>query len=300
MVLDSSLELIGNTPLVRLKNIERLYSLDCKIYAKVEKGSLTGSIKDRAVLNMLIDYQERGIVKKGSTIIEATSGNTGIALSALGAYFGYNIIIVMPSSMSLERRKMILAYNAKLVLVDGGMNECNLKAQELNKEIEGSIIFGQFDSIKNPEAHYLNTGKEIHEDLEDVDYIFAGIGTGGTISGIGKYYKEHKLDTKIIGIEPYESPLISEGRSGKHLIQGIGANFIPHTFLKEYVDEVVTLKGQEAIEEAREIAANEGLLVGISSGCNLKAALNYIEEHDLHNKVIVVIFVDTGERYSWN
>ena len=300
MVLDSSLELIGNTPLVRLKNIERLHSLDCKIYAKVEKGSLTGSIKDRAVLNVLIDYQERGIVKKGSTIIEATSGNTGIALSALGAYFGYNIIIVMPSSMSLERRKMILAYNAKLVLVDGGMNECNLKAQELNKEIEGSIIFGQFDSINNPEAHYLNTGKEIHEDLEDVDYIFAGIGTGGTISGIGKYYKEHKLDTKIIGIEPYESPLISEGRSGKHLIQGIGANFIPHTFLKEYVDEVITLKGQEAIEEAREIAANEGLLVGISSGCNLKAALNYIEEHDLHNKVIVVIFVDTGERYSWN
>lgn len=300
MIYKNITELIGNTPLVRLDKIKSAYGLNVELYGKLEKNNPAGSVKDRPVLQILLDYQKAGVIKKGSTIIEPTSGNTGIALAALSNYFDYKVIIVMPSSMSIERRNLIKAYNAELVLVEGGMKQAVEKAEELKESIEGSIIFGQFVNISNPKAHYIHTAEEIYEDLKDVDVIVAGIGTGGTVSGVGRFFKEKKLKTEIIGVEPASSPLINAGIAGKHKIQGIGANFIPDVLNLEYVDRVVTVSDEDAIECAKEIVKQEGLLVGISSGAALKAAIEIAKDKKYENKKIVVILPDTGERYQWN
>ena len=300
MIYNSIVDLVGNTPLIRLHKIEKAINTDCEIYAKLEKQNPAGSIKDRVALNMVLDYQKRGIIDKDTTIIEPTSGNTGIALSCLGNYYGYKIIIVMPSTMSEQRKMLMKAYNAELVLVDGGMEACVEKAKEIHSTISNSIIAGQFINPANVDAHFKNTGPEIYKDLADVDSIFAGIGTGGTISGIGKFFKTKGLPTKIFGIEPASSPLLTEGKTGKHKIQGIGADFIPDNYKKEYIDQVITVKDDDAIYWAMAITKTEGLLVGISSGASLSGAISIIRNMKLHNKKIVVIFPDTGERYSWN
>jgi len=300
MIYNSILELIGNTPLVRLSKIEQSYNIDNQLYGKLEKQNPAGSIKDRAVYQMLSDYQQKGLLKKGSTIIEPTSGNTGIALCALGNYFDYSVIIVMPKSMSIQRQQLMQAYNGQLVLVDGGMKEAVAKAEELKEKIPGSLILGQFNNPSNPKAHYLTTGREILNDVPDLDYLFAGIGTGGTISGLGKFFKENHPDTKIIGIEPFSSPLITKGHAGPHKIQGIGANFIPDNYHRKYVDQVIEVKDEDAISTAKDLVKKEGLLVGISSGAALIGAINYIKENNISDKKIVTILPDTGERYSWN
>lgn len=300
MKYNSILELIGNTPLVRLNKIEKYFNLNTSIYAKIEKFNPAGSIKDRAVLSMLTNLINKGMIKKGSTIIEPTSGNTGIALACLCNYFEMEAIIVMPKSMSIQRQQLLKAYGAKLVLVDGGMKEALEEANKIHSEIKDSIILGQFDNEDNLLAHYQTTAKEIFDDLENVDYIFAGVGTGGTISGIGKYVKENNLKTKIIGIEPEESPLLSEGKASSHLIQGIGANFVPKNYKEEYIDEIIKVNGEKAIDFATKILEIEGYLVGISSGASLLGAINYINNNNIKNRNIIVIFPDTGERYSWN
>ena len=300
MIYDSVIEMVGGTPLLRLHKIEKAYDVDCKIYAKLEKQNPAGSVKDRVALSMYLDYIEKGLLKKDTVIIEPTSGNTGIGLSSLGNYFGNKVIIVMPKSMSQQRRDLMKAYNAELVLVDGGMKEAVDKANELHKENKNSIIAGQFYNGANINAHFKHTAPEIFNDLNKVDYIFAGIGTGGTISGIGKYVKLNNLETKIIGVEPASSPLINKGYVGAHKIQGIGANFIPDNFKKDYVDEVVDVEDDEAINTAKNIVKQEGILVGISSGASLNGAIHYIKKESLHDKTIVVIMPDTGERYSWN
>ena len=300
MIYKNITELIGNTPLVKLDKIKQVHGLNVELYGKLEKANPVGSVKDRPVLQMLKDYQTARVIKKGTTIIEPTSGNTGIALAALANYFDYKAVIVMPSSMSIERRNLIKTYNAELVLVEGGMKEAVDKAEEIKASIPGSIIFGQFVNLSNPKVHYLNTAEEIYKDLKDVDVIVAGIGTGGTISGIGRFFKEKKLKTEIIGVEPASSPLINKGIAGKHKIQGIGANFIPEVLNLEYVDRVVTVDDEDAIECAREMVKQEGLLVGISSGAALKAAIDLAKDGKYKNKKIVVILPDTGERYQWN
>ncbi len=291
---------MGNTPLLRLHKIEKTYDIDCKIYAKLEKQNPAGSVKDRVALSMYLDYIEKGLLNKDTVIIEPTSGNTGIGLSSLGNYFGNKVVIVMPKSMSQQRRDLMKAYNAELVLVDGGMKEAVDKANELHKENNNSIIAGQFYNEANINAHFNHTAPEIFRDLKDVDYIFAGIGTGGTISGIGKYVKTNNIKTKLVGIEPASSPLINKGFAGPHKIQGIGANFIPDNFKKDFVDEVIDISDDDAINTARNITRQEGILVGISSGASLIGAISYIKKENLHNKTILVIMPDTGERYSWN
>ncbi len=300
MIYDSIIEMVGNTPLLRLHKIEEAYGIECKIYAKLEKQNPAGSVKDRVALSMYQDYINKGLLNKDTVIIEPTSGNTGIGLSSLGNYFGNKVVIVMPNSMSQQRKDLMKAYNAELILVDGGMKEAVDKANELHNEIKNSIIAGQFYNEANINAHYKTTAPEIFNDLKVVDYIFAGIGTGGTISGIGKYVKTNKFKTKIIGIEPASSPLINKGYAGPHKIQGIGANFIPDNYKKEFVDEVIDIKDEDAIKTARNITKQEGVLVGISSGASLFGAISYIKNENLHDKTIVVIMPDTGERYSWN
>ena len=300
MIYNSILDLVGNTSLVRLRKEENEVKVSNELYCKLEKENPCGSIKDRAVKSMLLHLMGEGKLKKGSTIIEPTSGNTGISLCAFASYLEVHAIIVMPSSMSLERRKLIQDYGGELVLVDGGMKECNDKAIELKNKIEGSIILDQFNNEFNSLAHYDFTAREIFDDLKDVDYIFAGIGTGGTISGIAKYVRENNLNTKVIGVEPAESPLINGGEAHPHLIQGIGANFIPSIYRGDLVDEVITVEGKKAIERAKEIVRKEGLLVGISSGAALEGAIQYMKEFNLKGKKVVCIFPDTGERYQWN
>ncbi|MFA6755496.1 MAG: cysteine synthase family protein [Bacilli bacterium] len=300
MIYNSIVEMVGNTPLLRLHKIEKHYHIPCQIYAKVEKTNPAGSIKDRAVLEMLKEYSAKGLINKDTMIIEPTSGNTGIALCAFANYFDFKAVIVMPSSMSEQRKALMKDYNGTLVLVDGGMKEAVKEANRLHQENKNSIILGQFDNEDNLKAHYLYTAKEIYDDISDLSYVFAGIGTGGTISGIGKYFKKHHPQTKIIGIEPASSPLISKGISGPHEIQGIGANFIPKNYKKEFVDSVITVTNEEAIDTAKEIVKEEGLLVGISSGAALIGAINTIKTLGLKDIKVVVIFPDTGERYSWN
>ena len=298
MLYENVLGLIGNTPMVKLSNIN--FELNSKLYAKIEKNNLSGSIKDRACYQMIISLINEGKLKKGSTIIEPTSGNTGIGIACLCNYFSLNCIIVMPESMSLERRKLIKDFNGKLELVQGGMKECKEMATELNKEIQDSIILGQFDNENNAKAHYLYTAKEILNDLPDVDVIICGIGTGGTISGIGKYIKDNNLNIEVIGVEPKSSPLITLKRAGKHKIQGIGANFIPSILDQSVISKMVLVSDEEAIESARELVKKEGLFVGISSGANYAAAKQLIKDPIYKNKKILMIFPDSGERYSWN
>lgn len=290
----------GNTKLIRLKNIEKFFDVNCELYAKDESTNPSGSIKDRAVYQMLLDYIEDGTLKKGGTVVEATSGNTGIAISYFSKEFDYKAVIVMPSSMSKQRREMIAQYGAELVLIDGGMKQANEKALEIVKNTKDAFIFNQFKNPSNPKAHYLYTAKEIDEKLPDVDFVFGGIGTGGTVSGIARYFKENKKNVKVVGVEPFESPLLTSGVAGPHKIQGIGANFIPDTLDQLLVKKVVDVKGDEAIEMAKLIHDKEGIYCGISSGAALRGAINYLKNNKIENRKAVIIFPDSGNRYSWS
>ena len=291
-------ELIGNTPLMELTNIQKKYNLKSKIFAKLEYLNPAGSVKDRAALKMITDAEEKGILKENSVIIEPTSGNTGIGLAAVAAARGYKVIIVMPDSMSMERRMLMTAYGAELVLTDGtkGMTGAIEKAEELAKEFENSFIPGQFVNPANAKAHYETTGPEIYTDTDGkVDIFIAGIGTGGTITGTGRYLKEQNPDIKIIGVEPSDSPVLSGGKAGSHKLQGIGAGFIPDVLDTKVYDEIITVSTEDAFSAARGLGKNEGILVGISSGAALHAAIETAKKYD--NKNIVVLLPDTGDRY---
>ena len=307
MICNSILDLIGNTPILRLKRIESQFDLDnnIELYGKVEKNNPAGSIKDRSVKYMVLDLFKDGKLKEGYTVIEPTSGNTGIALAAIGRYLKLNVIIVMPSSMSEERRKLIRTYGAKLELVDGGMDAAVDRANLLNKKIPDSIILGQFVNESNVMAHYITTATEIFKDIPNVDYIFAGIGTGGTITGIGQYVRDNKKNTKVIGVEPESSPLLTKGRASVHKIQGIGANFVPEILDLSVIEKIIDVSNDNAINTARDICFNEGLLVGISSGASVYAAVHLSNELKEKNSIdkkikMLCILSDTGERYTWN
>lgn len=300
MLFKNASELIGNTPLVELTNIEKQYSLKAKLYAKVEYFNPTGSVKDRIALSMINDALEKGLINENSVLIEPTSGNTGIGIAALCAMKNIKCILVMPESMSIERRKLLSIYGAKLVLTEAkeGMGGSIKKAKELEKTIPNAVILGQFDNEANPRIHYLTTGKEIYNDLNGkVDLFIAGIGTGGTISGTGKYLKEKIKDVKIIGVEPLSSPVISQNKKGSHKIQGIGAGFIPSTLDLSIIDKVETCSDEDAFTFARIVPSIEGMLVGISSGASLKVAIEYAKKEENTNKNIVVLFPDSGDRY---
>ncbi len=293
-------ELIGKTPLVELSKLKSKLGLKANIYAKTELFNLTGSVKDRAAKFMLDAAERDGKLNKDTVIIEPTSGNTGIGLSALAAVRGYRIIIVMPETMSIERRLLMSSYGAELVLTDGskGMKGAIEKAEELASQYENSFIPGQFDNKANAEAHFATTGPEIYEDLDgNVDMFIAGVGTGGTITGTGKYLKSKKSDVKVIAVEPYDSPVLSEGRAGAHKIQGIGAGFVPSVLDTSVYDEIKTVTTEEAFDAARKLAKSEGILSGISSGGALSAAISYAMKDENEGKNIVVLLPDTGERY---
>lgn len=294
MIFDSVVQTIGDTPMIRLNSLTK--GLESQVYVKTEGKNPGGSIKDRAALSMIDDAVAKGKLKEGGTIIEPTSGNTGIGLAMVSAVRGYRTIIVMPDTMSKERISLMKAYGAEVVLTPGaqGMAGAVAKAEEL-AHITGGIIAGQFDNPANPEAHVVGTAKEILRDLPDVDYVVAGIGTGGTASGIGKGFRIYSSKAKVIGVEPAESPLITEGSAGPHKIQGIGANFVPGNYHSEDVSEVVTVKGEDAIDMARRLAREEGILAGISSGAALKAALELASREK--GKKIVAILPDVGDRY---
>lgn len=298
-IYNSISELVGHTPVVELKNIEKKFGLKGKIFAKLEYFNPAGSIKDRVALNMILNAERDGKISKGGVLIEPTSGNTGIGIAAIGVPRGYRVIIVMPETMSVERRKLIKAYGAEIVLSEGskGMKGAIEKAEELAKETGGTIM-GQFVNPSNPEAHYKTTGVEIYEDMDGaVDYFVAGVGTGGTITGAGKYLKEKKADVKVVAVEPYSSPVISEGRAGKHGIQGIGAGFIPETLDVSVIDEVIAVKDEDAFNLGKTVSGAEGFLVGISSGAALWAATEVAKREESKGKNIVVILPDSGDRY---
>ncbi len=293
-------ELIGNTPLLELTHLEELFSLRGKIFAKLEFLNPGGSIKDRAAKNMLDDAEEKGVLKKGSVIIEPTSGNTGIGLALVGTARGYRCIIVMPDSMSVERIKMMEALGAEVVLTDGakGMAGAIEKANELSESIPDSFIAGQFENPANAEAHMKTTGPEIFDDTEGrVDFLVSAIGTGGTITGTGRYLKEKIPQIKVVGVEPKSSPILSKGISGKHAIQGIGAGFVPEVLDTEIYDETICVSDEEAFETGRLMAQKEGVLCGISSGAAVFAALKLAKKEENTGKNIVVILPDTAGRY---
>ena len=300
MIYNDITETIGRTPLLRLNGIERRRNLKAELYAKLEAFNPAGSIKDRAAYYMIKDAEERGILKPGGTIIEPTSGNTGIGLAAIAAAKGYRAIFVLPESMSVERRKLLKAYGAELVLTDAalGMQGAVDKADELAKEIDGAMVMGQFENPANARAHVETTGPEIWEALDGkVDMIVAGVGTGGTITGTGKFLKGKNPAVKVIGVEPYDSPLISEGRAGAHKLQGIGANFIPELLDKSVIDDMSLITTEEAYGGVRALATEEGYLTGITSGAALAAALKEAGKPENGGRRIVVILPDTGERY---
>lgn len=297
---ENILEYVGKTPLVRLSNIINRHSLCANVIVKIEAFNPGGSAKDRVALNMVLKAEKEGRIKPGATIIEPTSGNTGIGLALVSAVRGYHLILTMPETMSIERRKLVAAYGAEVVLTPGaeGMKGAIAKAEELQKSIEGSIIMGQFDNPDNTEAHYLTTGPEIWHDTDGkVDVFIAGIGTGGTISGTGKYLKEQNPDIQIIGIEPANSPFLTEGRSGAHGLQGIGAGFKPSILNVDVIDKFVTVKEDDAYSAARLLAKEEGILAGISSGAVMHVALQLAKQPENAGKNIVVLLPDTGERY---
>lgn len=299
-VFNSVEEMVGHTPLLALNNVVRELSLDATIYAKLEYLNPAGSSKDRVAVQMIKDAEEKGILKEGSVIIEPTSGNTGIGLAAVGTSKGYRSIIVMPDSMSVERIKTIKAYGAEVVLTDGalGMSGAIKKAEELSRENPGSFIAGQFSNPSNPKAHYLTTGPEIYEDLDGaVDVFVAGVGTGGTISGTGKYLKEKNPDVKIVAVEPSKSPLLSKGVAGSHGLMGIGANFIPEALDTEIYDEIIAVDEEEAYKYGRMMGDKEGILVGITSGAALYAAVQVAKRPEMKGKNIVALLPDTGDRY---
>ena len=293
-------QLIGKTPLVELSNLEKEFALKAKVYAKVEFFNPAGSVKDRIALKMINDLEERGLLKQGSTIIEPTSGNTGIGLCSVAASRGYRAIIVMPETMSIERRKLMKAYGAEIVLSEGskGMKGAIEKAEELHSQISGSIIPGQFVNPANPKAHFETTGPEIYEDLDGkVDIFVAGVGTGGTISGVGEYLKSKNPNVKVVAVEPASSPVLSKGVAGPHKIQGIGAGFVPKTLNTEIYDEIIPVENEKAFEYARLIGKKEGFLVGISSGASAYAAILLAQREENEGKNIVCLLPDTGERY---
>ncbi len=293
-------ELIGHTPLLELTHYEKDLGLKARVVAKLEYFNLTGSVKDRIALQMIKDAEEAGLLKPGATIIEPTSGNTGIGLAAVGNSRGYRVILVMPETMSVERRKMLKGYGAEVVLTEGakGMKGAIAKAQELAAEIEGSFIPQQFENMSNRKAHYLTTGPEIWEDTDGkVDIFVSAIGTGGTISGTGKYLKEKNANVKVVGVEPANSAVLTGGQPGPHKIQGIGTGFIPTTLDTEIYDEVIRVTDDEAFSTGAEIGRKEGILVGISSGSAIYAALELAKREENAGKLIVVILPDSGDRY---
>ncbi len=293
-------ELVGKTPLLELTNIEKIYGLEAKIFAKLEMFNPAGSAKDRVALSMINEAEKSGAIKEGSVIIEPTSGNTGIGLAVIAAARGYRTVIVMPDTMSVERIKIMKAYGAELVLSDGslGMAGAIKKAEELAVEIPGSFIAGQFVNPANPKAHYETTGPEIYEDTDgEIDIFVAGVGTGGTITGAGRYLREKKNDIKIIAVEPKNSAVLSGKKAGAHGLQGIGAGFVPDVLDTEVYDEVITVSDSEAFEAGRLIGSREGVLVGISSGAALHAAIEVAKRPENKGKNIVVLLCDTGGRY---
>jgi len=293
-------ELIGRTPLLRLHNIEKEYGVNAALLAKLEKQNPAGSAKDRIAAHMIDVAEKEGKLKPGATIIEPTSGNTGIGLAAVAASRGYRVILTMPDTMSVERRSLLKAYGAELVLTEGakGMNGSVEKAEELHRQIPGSIIAGQFVNPANPEAHYLTTGPEIYEDTDGaVDMFVAGVGTGGTITGVGRYLHEQKPQVKVVGVEPASSPLLTEGRAGSHGLQGIGANFVPDALDVSVMDQILTMTEAEAYEYGKAMARKEGILVGITSGAALAAAVKLAKQPENAGKTIVILMPDTGDRY---
>ncbi|MCR4773523.1 MAG: cysteine synthase A [Prevotella sp.] len=293
-------DLIGNTPLVELGKFSASHGLDTPIIAKVEFFNPGGSVKDRPALAMIEDAEERGILKPGATIIEPTSGNMGVGLALASAVKGYHLILTMPETMSIERRNLVKAYGAEVKLTSGkeGMKGAIAAANELKENIPGSVILGQFYNPANPRRHYATTGPEIWRDTDgEVDIFVAGVGTGGTISGIAKYLKEQNPNVKIVAVEPASSPVLEGGASGPHKIQGIGAGFVPDTYDSQYVDEVIGIENDDAIRAGREIAQQEGLLVGISSGAAAIGAIKIASRPENKGKKIVALLPDTGERY---
>ena len=299
-IYSSADQLIGKTPLLELTNMEKKYGLKAKILAKVEYFNPAGSVKDRVAKMMIDDAEAAGILKPDSTIIEPTSGNTGIGLASIAAARGYKIIIVMPDTMSVERRQLMKAYGAELVLTPGaqGMKGAIAKAEELSKEIPGSFIPSQFTNPSNPKAHLLTTGPEIWEDTDgNVDFFVAGVGTGGTITGVGQYLKSKKADIKVIAVEPASSPVLSQGHGGPHKIQGIGAGFVPEVLDTNVYDEIIPIENEDAFASGKDVGRTEGILVGISSGAALNAAIQVAQRPENEGKTIVVLLPDTGDRY---
>jgi len=299
-VFEQASDLIGNTPLVRLNGYQKEKKLDTELLAKLEYFNPAGSVKDRVALYMLLDAQEKGLLKRDSVIIEPTSGNTGIGLAAIAAEKGIRTIIVMPDTMSIERRNILKAYGAELVLTDGklGMKGAIAKANELAEEIPHSFIPGQFTNDANPLAHYKTTGPEIWKDTDgDVDILVAGVGTGGTLSGAGRYLKEQNPDIQVVAVEPKDSPVLSEGRAGSHKLQGIGAGFVPRTLDIDIYDEVIPVTTQQAYDAARLLAREDAILAGISSGAALYAAEVLAKRPENRGKRIVIIIPDSGEKY---
>lgn len=300
-ILESSLELIGKTPMLKLNRYTAAAGVsDAVILAKLEYLNPAGSVKDRVALSMIEDAEKKGILKPGATIIEPTSGNTGIGLAAVAAAKGYRAVLTLPDTMSVERRKLLRAYGAELVLTDGakGMKGAIEKAEELKESIEGAVILGQFVNTANPAMHKAVTGPEIWDQTDGkVDIFVAGVGTGGTITGVGEYLKEKTKDVKIVAVEPASSPVLSEGTSGAHKIQGIGAGFVPDVLDTDVYDEVITIENEDAFAEGRAFAVSEGILVGISSGAALKAAVMLAKRPENRGKAIVVLLPDSGDRY---
>ena len=294
------IDTIGHTPLVELTNLEKKYNLKAKIIAKVERFNPGGSVKDRIALAMVEKAEKEGLINKNTVLIEPTSGNTGVGLAMVCASKGLRIILTMPETMSVERRNLLKAYGAELVLTEGakGMKGAIAKAEELAKEIPNSFIPSQFTNMANPTIHYLTTGPEIFNDLDgNIDFFVAGVGTGGTLSGTGKYLKEKKPSIKVVAVEPETSPVLSKGTPGPHKIQGIGAGFVPATLDTSIYDEIITIGNEEAMDMGRESARTEGLLVGISSGAAMKAAIKLAQREENVGKTIVILLPDTGERY---
>ncbi len=300
-IIESSLELIGNTPLLRLNSYsKRVGVANAAIFAKLEYFNPAGSVKDRIALAMIVDAESKGLLKPGATIIEPTSGNTGIGIAAVAAAKGYKAILVLPDSMSVERRNLLKAYGAELVLTEGakGMKGAIAKAEELNKEISGSIILGQFINPANPKIHRETTGPEIWDQTDGkVDIFVAGVGTGGTITGVGEFLKSKNPNVKVVAVEPASSPVLSKGTAGPHKIQGIGPGFVPDTLNTKIYDEIITIENEDAFAEGRNFAVSEGILVGISAGAALKAATILANRPENKGKNIVVLLPDSGDRY---
>ena len=299
-IYNGTIDLIGNTPLVEVKNIEKELGLEARVLVKLEYFNPAGSVKDRIAKGMIEDAEEKGLLKEGSVIIEPTSGNTGIGLAAIAAAKGYRIILTMPETMSVERRNILKAYGAEIVLTEGakGMKGAIAKADELAKEIPNSFIPGQFVNPANPATHRATTGPEIWNDTDgDVDIFIAGVGTGGTLTGVGEYLKEKKPDVKIVALEPATSPVLSEGKSGAHKIQGIGAGFVPDVLNTKVYDEIITVENDDAFATGKLLAKHEGVLVGISSGAALWSAIDYAKRPENKGKTIVALLPDNGDRY---